>query len=218
MKTPGYFGYRALVLAGFFSFSLIVQAADPAPEAKEVKPLPPIPMPIVPTRFVIPDEIPSPPNTADVKPSSENKTVLMSPATLNRIFKESEAAFEDKDYDKAAALTQQLLENLQSYPGGAPERIYFNLGLANLLGGKLPEAEAAFKECIKRHPNGTDISRAYIGLGKSCMLQNTAKKKAEAIAAFKLAASDPTQKNQAEMLIKEVSTDAPSLVDPSDRK
>ena len=218
MKTFACSSYLVLDLVVFFSLSLVVQAADPAPETKEQKVLPPIPIPIVPTRFVIPDENPSPPDSGNDKPGSKNKPFLTSPEVLNRIFNESEAAFAVKDYDKAASLIQDLLEKMESYPDGAPEILHYNLGLAKLLGGKAQEAEAAFKQCIKRYPKGSNTSRAYLGLGKSCMLQKTAEKKAEAIEAFKLAARDPKQKDEAEKLIKVALADTPSPVGQSDKK
>ncbi len=212
MKTPGPFGLLTLGFAVAFFVSVPAWAADPAPEAKEEKVLPPIPIPIVPTRFLNPDDIPDPPEPAKVKPKTakeepkpEQMKVVVSPATLNRLYHEADVAFSAKDYNKAADRLQQLIDMLQSTSLEAKESIYFNFGLANLLAGKAPEAEAAFKDCIKQYPSGEYTSRAYLGLGKSRLLQNTATKKAEAIEAFNLAAKDPILKDEAARLIKEAS-------------
>ncbi len=150
--------------------------------------------------------IPVVPNAlGDPEPEESPQAVFVSPATMNRIFKEAEAAFSNKEYDTAVAKCEELLEMLGSRTDGPAERLYFQIGLGRLLGGKYPEAMKAFKNCIARFPKGEYTSRAYLGLGRACMKQKQPEKKEEAIAALKMAAANPKFKAEAERLIIEIS-------------
>ena len=82
--------------------------------------------------------------------------------------------------------------------------LYFNIGLGMMLGGKHAESAIAFRDCIRRYPKGEYTSRAYLGLGRSLMLQAEPEKTEEAIDALKQAAADPTCKNQADLWISDM--------------
>ena len=51
------------------------------------------------------------------------------------------------------------------------EQLYYNIGLANLLGGHFPEAEDAFTKCATKYPNDLLTSRCALGVGKACIGQ-----------------------------------------------
>jgi TolA-binding protein len=130
--------------------------------------------------------------------------VIASPATLNRLFSEAEAAFGAKQYDTAIAKIEELLKLLGPGKEAPYELLYFNIGLANLLGGKLPEAEAAFQDCIKRYPKGEYTSRCHLGLGRARMMQDTPEKKSQAVEALKVAAFDPKYRSEAGLWLGQV--------------
>ncbi len=134
---------------------------------------------------------------------------FVSPATLNRLFSEAEAAFAAKEYDKAVAKIQELLKDLGPNKDAPLELLYFNIGLGYLLGGKAPEAEEAFTECLKRFPQGKGefASRCYLGVGRACILQDTPEKKERAIEALKLAALDPRYRSEAGLGLGQVLLD-----------
>ena len=68
-------------------------------------------------------------------------------------------------------------------------------------------------------PNFNDAMKTPCCFGyRVLVLQKTAEKKAEAIEAFKLAARDPKQKDEAQKLIKVALADTPSPVGQSDKK
>ncbi len=125
--------------------------------------------------------------------------VPVAPATLNRLYNDADKAFSDKQYNVAVEKIQELLKMLgpNPKPGLPIELLYFNIGLAYLLDNKPPEAEAAFTECLKRFPKGEYASRAYLGVGRACIDQNTPEKKEHAIEALKLAALDPKYRSEA---------------------
>jgi TolA-binding protein len=91
------------------------------------------------------------------------------------------------------------------------KKLYFQIGLGNLLGVKYVKAEEAFKNCIERFPKGEYTFRAYLGLGRACMMQKQPEKKEEALAALKKAATEPKCKTEAERLNSVISH---SLVGP----
>jgi tetratricopeptide (TPR) repeat protein len=137
-------------------------------------------------------------------PAAPVLPVVASPATLNRLFSEAEAAFGTQNYDTAIAKIEELLKLLGPGKDAPYELLYFNLGLANLLGGKLPEAEAAFQDCIKRYPKGEYASRCHLGLGRARMMQNTPEKKSQAVEALKVAALDPKYRSEAGLWLGQV--------------
>ncbi len=124
---------------------------------------------------------------------------------MNRISKEADEAFKVKDYDTAVAKCEELLKLLGPGMEHPHEMLYFQIGLGKLLGSKYPEAATAFKDCIQRFPKGEYTSRAYLGLGRACMMQKQPEKKEEALAALKKAAAEPKCKTEAERLISEIS-------------
>ena len=140
-------------------------------------------------------------------PETEEKpqAVIVSPAMMNRIFKEADSAFSNKEYGTAVSKYEKLLEMLGNNIDGPHEKLYFQIGLGNLLGGKYSEAGKAFKNCIERFPKGEYTSRAYLGLGRACMMQKQPEKKEEALVALKKAAAEPKCKTEAERLIGEIS-------------
>jgi tetratricopeptide (TPR) repeat protein len=133
--------------------------------------------------------------------------VVVTPATLNRLFSEAEAAFTAKQYDTAITKIEELLRLIGPGKEAPYELLYFNIGLANLLGGKLPEAEAAFQDCIKRYPKGEYTSRCHLGLGRASMLQQTPEKKEQAVSALKLAAMDSKYRSEAGLWLGQVYTE-----------
>jgi tetratricopeptide (TPR) repeat protein len=137
-------------------------------------------------------------------PAAPVLPMVATPAVLNRLFSEAEAAFTAKEYDKAIEKIEQLLKLIGPGKEAPYELLYFNIGLANLLGGKLPEAEAAFKDCIKRYPKGEYTSRCYLGLGRASMTQEADEKKAQAVEALKVAAADPRYRSEAGLWLGQV--------------
>jgi TolA-binding protein len=129
----------------------------------------------------------------------------VSPATINRIFKEAEAAFSNKDYGTSVAKCEELLKMLGPGMDRPREILYFQIGQGNLLGGKYPEAVTAFKNYIKNFPKGEYTTRAYLGLGRAYKMQKLPDKKEEALEALKKAATDPKYKAEADVLISEIS-------------
>lgn len=131
----------------------------------------------------------------------------VSPAVLDRLFTEAEAAFTAKDYPTAVVKIEELLQSLGSNKDAPLELLYFNVGLANLLGGEAPEAEAAFEECLKRFPKGEYASRCHLGIGRAAIDQGTPEKKERAIEALKIAAQDPKFRSEAGLWLGQVYTD-----------
>lgn len=121
----------------------------------------------------------------------------VAPATLNRMFTEAETAFGAKEYNLAVEKIQELLKLLGNNKNAPLELLYFNIGLGYLLAEKYAEAEAAFTDCLKRFPKGEYASRAYLGVGRACVLQDTEEKKLRAIDALRIAAQDPKFRSEA---------------------
>jgi tetratricopeptide (TPR) repeat protein len=129
------------------------------------------------------------------------------PATLQKLFNESEAAFAAKDYGTGVAKIQELLELLGPGKEAPYELMYFYIGLGNLLTDKFPEAEAAFRDCVRRYPSGEYASRCNLGIGRACMMQEGEEKKAQAIIALKAAAADPKYRSEAGLWLGQVYTE-----------
>ncbi len=132
---------------------------------------------------------------------------LISPAAINRLFNEVDAAFSSKDYASVISKIGQLLKALANTPDAPFETLYFNIGLANLLANKAPEAEVAFLNCLKRFPKGEYASRCYLGAGRACTMQGTEEKKLQSIELLKNAAADPKFRSEAGLLLGQVYTD-----------
>ncbi len=139
-------------------------------------------------------------------PAAPALPVIASPATLNRLFSEAEAAFGAKQYETAVAKIEELLKLLGPGKEAPYELLYFNIALAKLLDNKFPEAEKAFEDCIKRYPKGEYASRSHLGLGRACMMQDTPEKKQQAITALKVAALDPKYRSEAGLWLGQVLT------------
>lgn len=129
---------------------------------------------------------------------------VVGPATWNRLFSEAEAAFTAKNYEAAIAKIQELIKALGTNKDAPYELLYFNIGLANLMSDKNAEAEAAFLDCIKRFPGGEYTSRAYLGVGRSAMLQEGPEKKQRALEALRIAARDPRYRSEAGLWLGQV--------------
>ena len=132
---------------------------------------------------------------------------VVGPATWNRLFNEAEAAFTAKNYDVAVTKIQELLKALGNNKVPQLEQLYFNIGLANLLGDKNPEAETAFLDCIKRFPNGEFTTRCYLGIGRACMMQTEPEKKQRAVEALRTAAKDARYRSEAGLWLGQVLMD-----------
>jgi len=120
--------------------------------------------------------------------------VATSIAELNRMLREADAALEAKDYSTAVTKTEDLIKKLGPKPAASDEmmeRLYFNIGLANLLGDRFPEAEAGFNQCATKFPHGLFLTRCALGVGRACIGQDTPPKKEDAIKALKRAMVDP---------------------------
>lgn len=139
--------------------------------------------------------------------SAQETAAIVAPATLNRMFNEAETAFGAKEYDKAVEKIQELLKVLGDNKNAPLELLYFNIGLGYLLADKYPEAEAAFTDCLKRFPKGEYASRAYLGVGRACVLQDTEEKKLRAIEALRIAAQDPKFRSEAGYWLGQVYSD-----------
>ena len=144
----------------------------------------------------------APPAAPPAAPAAPAEVV--GPATWNRLFNEAEAAFAAKNYETAIGKIQDLLKALGTNKNAPLELLYFNIGLANLLSDKNPEAEAAFTDCIKRFPNGEYTSRCYLGVGRACMMQTEPEKKQRAVDALKTAAKDPRYRSEAGLWLGQV--------------
>ncbi|MGL5017889.1 MAG: tetratricopeptide repeat protein [Luteolibacter sp.] len=121
----------------------------------------------------------------------------VSPAALNRLFAEAEAAFAAKEYTTAVTKIEELLAALGTNKDAPLELLYFNLGLGNLLAEKPVEAEAGFREHLKRFPKGEYASRSYLGIGRAAISQATPESKERAIEALRIAAQDPKFRSEA---------------------
>ncbi len=123
--------------------------------------------------------------------------VVVGPATLNRLMKEAEEGFVAKKYDVAIVKIEELIKALGPNPKGPMDMLYFNIGLAHLLGGNLAKAETAFEDVIKRFPKSEYTSRSYLGLGKSIMDQGGPQRMQAALDPLKRAAADPKYRTEA---------------------
>ncbi len=114
-------------------------------------------------------------------------------ASLNRLLKEADAALDAKDYMAAVSKTEELIKSLtpQTATDEMLERLYFNVGLANLLGERFPEAEKAFTDCATKYPNGMFASRCALGVGRACIGQGTPPKAEIAVKVLRMAMKDP---------------------------
>lgn len=148
-------------------------------------------------------QAPAPP----AAPAAPALPVIATPAVLNRIYSEAEAAFAAKEYDKAIAKIEELLKLLGPGKDAPYELLYFNIALANLLSNKLEEAETAFENCITRFPKGEYTSRFHLGLGRASMLQESEAKKEQAINALRVAATDPKYRSEAGLWLGQVYTE-----------
>lgn len=149
----------------------------------------------------------NPPAAAEAPAAPAATPELVSPAQINRLFNEVDAAFESKDYTSVVPKINELLKALANTPDAPLETLYFNIGLANLLANKAPEAEAGFLDCLKRFPKGEYASRCYLGAGRACAMQGTEEKKTQAIDYLKNAAADPKFRSEAGLLLGQVYTD-----------
>lgn len=144
------------------------------------------------------------PSSLHAQEATPAAPVVVSVATLNRLFNEAEAAFTAKDYNAAVSRIQELLKTLGPGKEAPYELLYFNIGLAHLLADHHAEAEAAFRDCYKRYPKGEYASRCLLGIGRSCMLQDTPEKNNLAIQALRGAAADPKFRSEAGLWLGEV--------------
>jgi len=132
---------------------------------------------------------------------------VTSPATLNRLFQEAETAFGAKDYFTCITKIQELLKDLGPGKEAPYELLYFYIGLSNLLANNLPEAEAAFKDCIRRYPQGEYTSRCNLGLGRALMQEESKSRKEESVGPLRNAAQDPRFRSEAGFWLASVYTD-----------
>ncbi len=119
---------------------------------------------------------------------------------IKKLWDDLDGAFVAKDYVTAVAKIETLLKFYEPNKGTPPETLellYFNLGLANILGGKNADAEAGFEEYVKRFPRGQFASRSFLGMGRAAIDQKTPEKNEVAIKALKIAALDPKFRSEA---------------------
>jgi len=114
-------------------------------------------------------------------------------ATLNRMLREIDAAFEAKEYASAVTKLDELIKVLppEAAKGEMMEELTFKVGLANLLAGQFVEAETAFTNYVTKYPTGVYATRSALGVGKACIGQDTDPKKETAIKVLKMAMKDP---------------------------
>lgn len=149
----------------------------------------------------------APPLVFAQAPAPAAPVVPVAPSVLIQLFNEADKAFTEKQYDVAVAKIQEFLQKLGPGKEAPYELLYFNIGLANLLGGKYPEAEESFKDYLKRYPKGEFASRSFLGVGRACMMQDTPEKKQEAINALKSAALDLRYRSEAGLWLGQVYID-----------
>jgi TolA-binding protein len=149
---------------------------------------------------------PNKPPGAPAAPAAPAVSVV-SPATLNRLFKEAEDAFAAKEYTKVVEKLNELIKALGNRQGAPFEMLYFNIGLAHLLGGNNAQAEEAFTDCLKKFPKGEYASRCYLGVGRACMQQDGDDKKQRAIEALTKASVDPKYRSEAGLYLGQVYID-----------
>ncbi len=137
------------------------------------------------------------PAAVPAAPPKVDPTGWVSPAVLEKMYEEAEKAFSEKQYDTAITKIHILLKAIGDNKDMPLELLYFNIGLANLLGNKLPEAETAFLDCVKRFPKHEFTSRCHLGIGRSLMQQDNAEKKQRAVEALKVAMDDSKCRSQA---------------------
>ena len=142
------------------------------------------------------------------EPEAKPIPAPLAPSAMSRMVKEAEKAFEDRDYDTAASILGELLKHLGPKNLATFESLYFHFGLSHLLAHNDSEAEEGFKDCIKRYPNGEYTSRAYLGLGRACLMQDLPEKKNAAVEALESAAKDPKYKTEANLLLGRFPTSA----------
>lgn len=129
-------------------------------------------------------------------------------AAWDKLASEAEAKFAAQNYDAAVVKIRELLAVVGDADKTAPlELLYFKIGLANLLSGRNPEAEAAFNDCLKRFPKDEYTSRCFLGMGRACMQEGNPQIKWRAIAALKTAAKDPQCRPEASLWLGEVYAD-----------
>jgi len=134
--------------------------------------------------------------------------VQLSLAAQNRLWDEAQNAFTAKEYATATTKLHDLLTALgTTKKDPALEILYFNVGLANLLGNENAQAEVAFTDCIKRYPKGEYTSRCHLGVGRACVAQGTPEKKQQAMEALKTAAMDPKYRAEAGLWLGQVYTE-----------
>jgi tetratricopeptide (TPR) repeat protein len=133
--------------------------------------------------------------------------VPVSPAALNRLFAEAEAAFTAKEYVTAVEKIEELLAALGTNKDAPLELLYFNIGLGNLLAEKPVEAEAGFREHLKRFPKGEYASRSFLGVGRAAIMQATPESQERAIEALRVAAQDPKFRSEAGLWLGQVYND-----------
>jgi len=126
-------------------------------------------------------------------PAPVGPVKAVSIAALNRMLKEADAAMDAKEYTDAATKTEELIQSLtpQTASDEQMERLYFNVGLANLLGERFPEAEVAFTRCATKYPKGLMKSRCALGPAKASIGQGTPAKQEQAVKLLKVAMKDP---------------------------
>jgi TolA-binding protein len=145
-----------------------------------------------------------------VKPPGTNPPPVVAPVssgTLNKLFKDADEAFTSKNYGVAATKIQELIRALNGRTDAPLEMLYFNVGLAQMMDGKLPDSEAAFTECLRRYPKNEYTSRSYLGVGRAAMQQEGDEKKKRAIEALTKAALDPKYRSEAGLYLGQVYTE-----------
>ena len=133
---------------------------------------------------------------ADPKVPAAPSAAPVAIATLNRMLKEIDKAFEDKEYASAVTKLDELIKVLpppanKDAKDEMLEELTFKTGLANLLAEQFVEAETAFTSYVTKYPTGMYASRCALGVGKACIGQDTAEKKETAIKVLKMAMKDP---------------------------
>lgn len=150
---------------------------------------------------------PKPPAAPATPTPAPGPVTVVSPATLNRLFKEAEDAFTAKEYPKVVEKINELIKALGNRKDAPYEMLYFNIGLAQLLGGNNAAAEEAFTDCLKKFPKGEYSSRCYLGVGRACMEQDGDDKKQRAIEALTKASADPRYRSEAGLYLGQVYID-----------
>jgi tetratricopeptide (TPR) repeat protein len=136
---------------------------------------------------------------APAAPAAPAITVV--PAVINRLAREADEAFANKDYKTNIAKLEELVrldKNKDHFE--ALEQCYFGIGVGYFFDNQFDNAIPAFTKCLTIYPKGKFASRCNLGIGKTYAEQKSWE---QAIPFLKLASADRTLRSEAGFLLGE---------------